>query len=59
MRSIALIDNVDVIERILKHLKLWDPQSEIISLASAGSALLYKNMLSLSPQSVYSEVLAD
>lgn len=26
MRIIALIDDVDVFERILKHLKVWDPQ---------------------------------
>jgi hypothetical protein len=31
MRIIALIDNADVIERILKHAKVWDPQPEIIS----------------------------
>jgi hypothetical protein len=31
MRIIALIDNADVIERILKHLKVWDAQPEIIS----------------------------
>ena len=28
MRIIALIDDVDVIERILKHLKVWDPQPD-------------------------------
>jgi len=27
------IDNADVIERILKHLKVWHPQPEIISAA--------------------------
>lgn len=25
MRIIALIDNADVIEQILKHLSVWDP----------------------------------
>ena len=25
MRIIALIDDVDVVERILKHLNVWDP----------------------------------
>ena len=25
MRSVALIDDADVIERILKHLNVWDP----------------------------------
>lgn len=28
MRIIALIDEVDVIERILKHLRVWKPQPE-------------------------------
>jgi hypothetical protein len=31
MRIMALIDNADVIGRILKHLKVWDRQSEILS----------------------------
>jgi hypothetical protein len=30
----ALIDYVDVVERILKHLKVWDPQPD--SLTPAG-----------------------
>ena len=28
MRIIALIDDADIVERILKHLKLWDPVSD-------------------------------
>ena len=28
MRIIALIDDVGIIERILKHLSGWDPQAE-------------------------------
>ncbi len=28
MRIIALIDNADVVERILRHLNLWDPPPE-------------------------------
>jgi hypothetical protein len=28
MRIIALIDDAGVIERILRHLNLWDPQPE-------------------------------
>jgi len=31
LRIIALIDDADVVERILKHLKLWDPLPETIS----------------------------
>ncbi len=33
MRIIALIDDAYVIERILKHVKLWHPKPETISLA--------------------------
>ena len=36
MRIIALIDDVDVVERILKHLKVWDPQPD--TLTPAGPA---------------------
>lgn len=31
MRIIALIDDTAVIERILKHLSVWDPQLEVFS----------------------------
>ena len=31
MHIIALIDDADVVKRILKHLKLWDPLPETIS----------------------------
>jgi len=31
MRIIALIDDVDVVERILKHLKVWDPQPDTLT----------------------------
>ena len=31
MRIIALIDDGDVIERILKHLNVWDPPLEVLS----------------------------
>jgi hypothetical protein len=31
MRIIALIDDADVIERILKYLIVWDPKPETIS----------------------------
>ena len=31
MPIIALIDDADVVERILRHLKLWDPLPEPIS----------------------------
>ena len=31
MRIMALIDDIDVIERILKHLNVWDPQPKTIS----------------------------
>jgi hypothetical protein len=34
MHIIALIDDVDVPEQILKHLKAWDPQPD--TLAPAG-----------------------
>ena len=30
MRIIALIDEVDVVERILKHLKVWEPQPDTL-----------------------------
>ena len=39
MRIIALIDDTDVIERILKHLKAWDPQPETISPAGPDPPL--------------------
>jgi hypothetical protein len=28
MRIIALIDDIDVVERILKHLRFWHPRTE-------------------------------
>ncbi len=31
MRIIALIEDGDVIERILKHLNVWDPQPKTIA----------------------------
>ena len=31
MRIIALIDDGDVIERILKHLNMWDPPLAVLS----------------------------
>ena len=31
MRIIALIDDADVVERILRHLKVWDPIPDPIS----------------------------
>ena len=31
MRIIALIDNVDVVERILRHLDQWDPQPDTLT----------------------------
>lgn len=39
MRVIALIDKVDVIERILKHLSVWNPQPETRSPARPRSTL--------------------
>ena len=36
MRIIALIDDVDVVERILKHLKVWDPQPYSFLTFAAG-----------------------
>ena len=33
MRIMALIDDADVVERILRHLTLWDPLPEPISAA--------------------------
>jgi hypothetical protein len=31
MRIIALIDDVDVVERIRKHLKVWNPQTNTLT----------------------------
>ena len=31
IRIIAFIDDVDVVERILKHLKVWDPQPDTLT----------------------------
>jgi hypothetical protein len=31
MRIIALINEVDVVERILKHLKVWEPQPDTLT----------------------------
>ncbi len=39
MRIMALIDDTDVIERILKHLNGWDPQPKTISPAGPDPPL--------------------
>ncbi len=31
LRIIALIDDADVVERVLEHLKVWDPLPDTIS----------------------------
>ncbi len=39
MRIIALIDNVDVVERILRHLDQWDPQPDTLTPAGPDPPL--------------------
>ena len=51
MRIIALIDDVDVLERILKHLKVWDPQPD--TLTPAGPDLTICGFVSNPDGSVY------
>ncbi len=47
MRIIALIDDVDVLERILKHLKVWDPQPDTLTPAGPDPPLPQGETLSL------------
>jgi len=47
MRIIALIDDVDVVERILKHLKVWDPQPDTLTPAGPDPPLPQGETLSL------------
>jgi len=47
MRIIALIDDVDVLERILKHLKVWDPQPDTVTPAGPDPPLPQGETLSL------------
>ena len=47
MRIIALIDDVDVVERILKHLKVWDPQPDTLTPAGPDPPLPQRETLSL------------
>ena len=47
MRIIALIDDVDVLERILKHLKVWDPQPDMLTPAGPDPPLPQGETLSL------------
>jgi len=39
MRIIAFIDDADVIERIFKHLNVWDPPPNTLTLAGPGPPL--------------------
>ena len=39
IRIIALIDNAEIIERILRHLNLWDPPPETFHCAGPGPAV--------------------
>ncbi len=48
MRIMALIDDIDVIERILKHLNVWDPLPDIISPAGPDPPLPKGETLPLS-----------
>ena len=45
MRIIALIDDADVIERILKHLKVWDPLPDTVSPAGPDPPWLHGETL--------------
>ena len=47
MRINALIDDVDVVERIRKHLKVWDPQPDTITPAGPDPPLPQGEALSL------------
>jgi len=47
MRINALIDDVDVVERILKHLKVWDPQPDTLTPAGPDPPLPQGETLSL------------
>ena len=50
MRIIALIDDADVIERILKHLKVWGPKPEPRSSAGPDPPLPKSETLPLTYQ---------
>ena len=48
MRIIALIDDADVVERILRHLKVWDPIPDPITPAGPNLPWLKGETLPLS-----------